>query len=329
MIIDGPQYCNWSRAIFEQMRAGGVTAVHVTVTYHEDFRGLVQQIADWNRRFIDHGDLICRASSVADIEAASASGRTAIVFGIQNPLPIESDLGLVEIIHALGVRFMQLTYNNQSLLGSGWQEPRDGGVTRFGREVIGEMNRLGLVADLSHAGERTTLEAIDLSARPVTVSHANPSWWRDTKRNVSDAVVRALAKRGGMLGFSLYPHHLKNGSACTLQDFTAMVRDVADRIGTAHIGLGSDLCQDQPDRVVQWMRIGRWTFPPAGSPDASATFPAQPGWFRDNRDFVRIRDGLADAGFTADEIAGIMGGNWFRFMKASFEPVSPKQGARA
>ncbi len=320
MIIDGTQYCNWTRAIFEEMRAGGVTAVHVTIAYHEGFRELVQVIADWNRRFIDHADLIVHARTTGDIEAAQAQGRTAIIFGSQNPLPIESDLGLVEILHTLGLKFMQLSYNNQSLLCAGWQEPIDTGVTRFGREVIAEMNRLGMVIDMSHSGERSTLEAIEISARPITVSHANPSWWRETKRNKSDAVIRALAKRGGMLGFSLYPHHLKNGSACTLPEFTSMVRDVADRIGTQHIGIGSDLCQGQPDAIVQWMRIGRWTFPAADSVDAKATFPAQPSWFQTNRDFPRVAEGLSRQSFTDAEIAGIMGDNWFRFMKVSFEP---------
>ena len=327
MIIDGTQYCNWQRSIFEEMRAGGVTAVHVTIAYHEGFREMIQVIADWNRRFVEHADLIVHARSTADIAAAKKTGRTAIIFGSQNPLPIESDLGLVEILHTLGLRFMQLSYNNQSLLCSGWLEPIDSGVTRFGREVIGEMNRLGMVIDMSHSGERSTLEAIDISARPITVSHANPSWWRDTKRNKSDAVIRALAKRGGMLGFSLYPHHLKDGSACTLAQFTGMVRDVADRIGTEHIGIGSDLCQGQPDQIVQWMRIGRWTFPPVDSADAKATFPAQPDWFQDNRDFHKIGDGLAQAGFKDTEIADILGGNWFRFMQTSFEPI-PSPSAR-
>jgi membrane dipeptidase len=320
MIIDGLQYCNWSRAVFEEMRAGGVTAVHVTIAYHEGFRETVQAIADWNRRFVSHADLICPARTAAEIAAADTSGRTAIIFGLQTPAPIEADLALVEILHTLGVRFMQLSYNNQSLLCSGWQEPRDTGITRMGREVIAEMNRLGMVIDMSHSGERSTLEAIDLSARPITVSHANPSWWRETARNKSDAVIRALAARGGMLGFSLYPHHLQGGSACRLDEFTAMVRDVADRIGTASIGIGSDLCQGQPDQVVQWMRVGRWTFPATDSVDATATFPAQPAWFQDNRDFEKIRAGLAQVGFTADEVQGIMGDNWFWFMRAAFAP---------
>ena len=104
MIIDGTQYCNWSRTIFEEMRAGGVTAVHVTIAYHEGFREMVHVIAGWNRRFIEHGDLIVQARTAADIERAAASGRTAIIFGTQNPLPIESDLGLVELVHTLGGR---------------------------------------------------------------------------------------------------------------------------------------------------------------------------------------------------------------------------------
>lgn len=329
MIIDGTQYCNWSRAIFEEMRAGGVTAVNVTIAYHEGFHEIVQVIAEWNRRFIEHADLIAHARSTTDIEVAQKAGRTAIIFGSQNPLPIGSDLGLVEILHTLGLRFMQLSYNNQSLLCSGWQEPADSGVTRFGREVIGEMNRLGMVIDMSHSGERSTLEAIDISVRPITVSHANPSWWRDTKRNKSDAVIRALAKRGGLLGLSLYPHHLKDGSACTLEQFTGMVRDVADRIGAEHIGIGSDLCQGQPDQIVQWMRIGRWTFPPVDSTDAKATFPSQPDWFRDNRDFGKIRDGLLKAGFKDGEVEGILGLNWFRFMQSLFEPLSSPSARRS
>jgi membrane dipeptidase len=322
MIIDGTQYCNWSRSIFEQMRAGRVTAVHVTVAYHEGLRETILGLTDWNRRFHEHSDLICHGRTTADIDKAKATGRTAIIFGMQTPAPIESDLGLVEILHALGIRFMQLSYNNQSLLGSGWQEPLDSGITRFGREVIREMNRLGMVIDMSHSGERSTMEAIALSRRPIAISHANPSWWRDTARNKSDAVIRALVERDGMLGFSLYPHHLKGGTACTLSDFTAMVRDIADRIGTANIGIGSDLCQGQPDSVVQWMRSGRWTFPPAGAADRLAAFPPQPAWFQGNQDFGKLRDGFADAGFSETEIAGILGGNWYRFMQASFEPFT-------
>ena len=172
--IDCCQYCNWSPKIFQQMREGGVDAVHVTICYHEDFRETVEEIVDWNRRFERHGALIAMARTASDIERARAAGRTAVFFGLQNASAIEDDIGLVEILHTLGVRFMQLTYNNQSLLGSGCYEAEDNGITRMGREVIAEMNRVGMAIDMSHSGERSTREAIDLSARPIAITHANP-----------------------------------------------------------------------------------------------------------------------------------------------------------
>ncbi|TIV06141.1 MAG: membrane dipeptidase, partial [Mesorhizobium sp.] len=130
---------------------------------------------------------------------ARASNRTAIFLGLQNPMPMEDDIGLIEMLFDLGIRFMQLTYNNQSLLGCGWMEKEDSGVTRMGREAIAEMNRLGMIIDLSHAGERTALEAIALSERPVVISHANPRWLRDSNRNVSKHVLQALREREGLL----------------------------------------------------------------------------------------------------------------------------------
>ena len=157
----------------------------------------------------------------------------------------------------LGARFMQLTYNNQSLLATGCYEAEDTGITRMGRAVIAEMNRVGLVVDMSHSGERSTLEAIEVSSRPIAITHANPSFWHPARRNKSDDVLKALAESGGMLGFSLYPHHLKDGSQCTLQSFCEMIARTAEMMGINHIGIGSDLCQDQPDSVVEWMRVGR------------------------------------------------------------------------
>ncbi len=319
--IDACQYCNWSPEIFRQLRAGGVDAIHVTVCYHEDFRETVENLIDWNRTFETHADLIMPGRFAADIDAAKASGRTAVFFGLQNCSAIEDDIGLVEILHTLGIRFMQVTYNNQSLLGSGCYEAVDAGISRMGREVIAEMNRVGLVIDLSHSGERTCLEAIDISARPVAITHANPSSWHNVPRNKSDAVLKSLAARGGMLGFSLYPHHLAGGTNCTLDSFTAMAAEVASRIGVDHIGIGSDLCQDQPDSVVEWMRNGRWTKGQTNIGLGKAVFPQQPEWFRDNRNFPTIRAGLAARGFTSGEVDQIMGGNWYRFFAQSFSPA--------
>jgi membrane dipeptidase len=322
LLIDCLQYPRISPKIFEQMREGGVDAVHVTIAYHETFREMVLNLEQWNRWFEDYPHMIFKGTCAADLGRAQATGRTAIFFGFQNPSPIGDDIGLVEICHQLGVRFMQLSYNNQSLLAAGCYEASDSGLTRMGRAVVTEMNRVGMVVDMSHSADRSTLEAIDHSTRPIAITHANPAWWHAALRNKSDAVLRALTGVGGMLGFSIYPHHLKDGPACALDGFCAMIEEAARRYGARHLGLGSDLCQDQPDSVVEWMRAGRWTKGVdfgEGSSQRSG-FPPMPDWFRDNRDFGRIRAGLSRTALTAEEIDGIMGGNWQRFYEDGFGP---------
>lgn len=318
--IDNLQYANWSEKIFRQMRDGGVDAVHVTIAYHENFRETVLNVEAFNRWFEQFPDLIFHGKWAADVRRAQETGRTAIFFGFQNPSPIEDDIGLVEVWHALGARFMQLTYNNQSLLATGCYEAEDSGVTRMGREVIAEMNRVGMVIDMSHSAERSTLDAIAISSRPIAITHANPAFWQPALRNKSDKVLKALAESGGMLGFSMYPHHLKDKSDCTVDSFAEMIARTAEMMGAARLGLGSDLCQDQPDSVVEWMRNGRWTKSlDFGEGSASAAgFPPQPQWFRDNRDFGNIESALARVGFDAAEVAGIMGGNWLNFYEVSF-----------
>ena len=321
-LIDGLQYANWSEKIFRQMREGGVDAVHVTITYHETFRETVANIEQWNRWFERFPDLIFQGRTAADIDRARDTGRTAIFFGSQNPSCMEDDIGLVEILHTLGLRFMQLTYNNQSLLATGCYEDDDTGLTRMGRQVVAEMNRVGLVVDMSHSGERSTLEAIEHSSRPIAITHANPHMWHPALRTKSDTVLRALGETGGMLGFSIYPHHLAGGSACSLQSFCDMIVRTADLMGPKNIAIGTDLCQDQPDSIVEWIRVGRWTKAidyGEGSADKPG-FPPMPTWFQDNRHFGAIREGLAAAGMDAQGIDGVMGANWYRFYADSFGP---------
>jgi microsomal dipeptidase-like Zn-dependent dipeptidase len=329
-LIDGPQYGNWSEVLFREIRAAGVDALHVTIAYHEDFRETVERIVDWNRRFEAHSDLILAGRVAADVERARASGRTAIFFGLQNPSPIEDDIGLVEILHALGVRFMQLTYNNQSLLAGGCYEAEDAGITRMGREAIREMNRVGMAIDMSHSAERSTLQAIELSSRPIAITHANPHAWHPVLRNKSATVLRALAESGGILGFSLYANHLKGGAACTREDFCAMVARTAELMGVAHLAIGSDLGQGQSDAVIRWMRDGRWNKSGAETPGlGKPVLPEQPAWFRGSRDFGNVREGLRAVGFGAEDVDAIMGMNWYRFFRDSFGPAEDRKSRAA
>ncbi len=311
-VIDGLQYSAWSREIFEQMRAGGLNAVHVTVAYHENTRETLTRLGEWNARFEAFPDLIRPVFEPGDIQRAKVEGRIGIIFGAQNCSPIEDEIRLVELMRRLGLMIMQLTYNNQSLLACGCYEAEDSGLTRFGKQVVREMNRVGMVIDMSHSAERSTLEAINHSEQPVIISHANPSHFHPALRNKSDKVIDAIAANEGLLGFSLYPFHLKNGPQCTLDDFCDMVAWTADRMGIDRIGMGSDLCQSQPQSVLEWMRNGRWSKAMdygegnsnnAGWPDALA-------WFGNSSDFPGIADALGKRGFSDEEVGKIMGGNW-------------------
>jgi len=323
MLIDGLQYCNWSEKIFKEWRSSNLTAVHVTISYHEQFRETVSNFEQWNKWFEQFPTLITPAFYADDIELAKIENKTAVIFGFQNPSPIEDDIGLVEILHRLGGRFMQLSYNNQSLLATGCYEDNDPGITRMGKEVIKEMNRVGMVVDMSHSSERSTFEAIELSSRPIVISHANPSFWHPAKRNKSNNILKKLAESNGMLGFSLYPHHLNNSSLCSIEDFCLMIAKTADFMGIDNIGFGSDLCQDQPDSIVEWMRVGKWTKEiDYGEGSASNPgFPEMPSWFKDNRDWDNIIVGLKNHGFSNQEINKIKGENWLSFFRKSFRSL--------
>ena len=315
--IDNLQYCNWSRKIFEINKEAGLDALHVTMVYHEDYDEFLDKLKEWNKLFKDNSDLIFLGKDYKDIDKAKSENKTAIFFGFQNCSPIEDNINLVEKIHEQGCRFMQLTYNNQSLLATGCYEKIDGGGTNFGREVIKEMNRVGIVIDMSHSAEKSTLDAIEISEKPIAITHANPSFWHNAKRNKSETLLKTLSESGGMLGLSLYPHHLKNNSECKLESFCEMVARIADIMGVKNIGIGSDLCLNQPNNVVEWMRNGTWTKAKnygEGSKDKPG-FPKQPDWFLDARGFNNLDRGLKTLGFKEKEVNDILGNNWYNFYK--------------
>mgnify|MGYP001490401445 FL=1 len=315
--IDNLQYCNWSREVFQINREAELDAVHVTVVYHEDYDEFLDRVKEWDNHFKENSDLIFLGKNFKDIERARKENKTAIFFGFQNCSPIEDDIGLIEKVHEKGCRFMQLTYNNQSLLATGCYEKTDSGVTNFGKEAIKEMNRLGIVVDMSHSAEKSTFDAIDLSKKPIAITHANPNFWHKALRNKSNDLLKALASSNGMLGLSLYAHHLKDSTNCKLESFCEMAARTVDIMGINNVGIGSDLCLNQPDSVVEWMRNGTWTKTKnfgEGSKNKPG-FPQQPDWFLDARGFKNLETGLKKIGFNTEDTNKILGNNWYNFYK--------------
>lgn len=312
LVIDGLQISRWSRDIFQNLRTGGLTAVNATCSVLENFRGTVANIAWWLKAFDDHADLIRPVTSAADIRAAKAEERTGIILGFQNTSAIEDDLSLLSILHALGVRVMQITYMEGNLIGQGCLERIDAGLTSFGLEAIEEMNRLGILIDLSHVGDRTTLEAIEASARPVAFTHANPRRLADHPRNKTDEQIKAVAAKGGVVGATVFPPFLPSGDDSTISEFIDVIDYLVDLIGLDHVAIGTDFTEDQPREFFDWLLTGRSQKGPAMELNYPIKLP--PG-ITGAADFPNITAALLERGYSEAQAGQILGGNWLRLFE--------------
>lgn len=321
--VDALQCSNWDRSLLEQWRAGNLACVHVTTSIWDGARETMRTLARWNRQFREDADIIAPARSVEDILEVASSGRTAVILGFQNTSPFEDDLGMVEIFHDLGIRVAQLTYNIANYVGSSCYEPVDGGLTRFGRNVIQEMNRVGMIVDLSHTGPTTSLQAIEASERPVMASHANAAAMWPHPRNLSDELLRVLAQHGGVLGCAPYPH-LTGGDEVSGRQWAEGVAHAVEVMGIDHVAIGTDSSHHFSDDDLRFIREGYWTHEAnygAGSPDKPGWLP-WPAFFKTPADFGNFDIVLNDVGFDATDRAKIMGGNLMRLYANGFAPES-------
>ncbi len=320
LLIDGLEYCNWNRELFENAHQAGLNAIHATLVYWENTEESFEKINYWHRLFKEHHDIIAHAKTTEDILHAKKNNKVAIIFGFQNSAPIANDIFLIEKFFEAGVRFMQLTYNNQTPLAGGCFEPKDSGVSRFGKAVIEEMNRLGMIVDLSHAGKKTCLDTIEISNKPVAISHANPSFFHKSIRNIDTDVLKKLASKNGFIGLSLYPYHLKDHSKCEPEDFCEMIKKLINIIGEDNIGIGSDLCLNWPDEIVMWMRNGKWTkkIDYGESKDKNPKWPELPSWFKQPSDLKNLFYILQKNSINEKTVYKILGHNWLEFMKLHF-----------
>lgn len=312
-VVDGLQINNWSRDVFEELRVGGVSGVNATVAVWEGTDETLRAVAEWYQLARRNSDLVVLAESADDIRKAKEDGRVAVLLGFQNTSPFGDDYRLVEAFSRLGVRVAQLTYNIQNSVGGSCYEPHDSGLTRFGMNLIAEMNRVGMLVDLSHVGNQTSLDAVQASAAPVAITHSNPTWYVDNPRNKPDEVLRAVAAGGGVIGCCLYPL-VVGGADAPLSGFCDMVSRLVDDVGPQHVALGSDCTRNWGDDYVEWLRSGRWRPPGA----ESARWPEWPTWFSGPEDFPQVTDGLLAAGLDETTIRGVLGENWLRLFDDVF-----------
>jgi len=304
IVIDGLNISRWGdEAVYRHLWEGGVTAINASVAVWEGTKQTLQNIGQLQRDFRKFEKYIRPVRQVSDIHSAKQEGKTGIIFGFQNSSPIEEDLNLVEVFHELGVRVIQITYNDLNFVGAGCYERRDVGLSQFGIDLVQEMNRLGMVVDLSHVGYRTTMEAIEVSEDPVWFSHANPMALKEHCRNKTDEQVRELVKKGGVVGVNIFPPFLKNGYDSTLDDVIDVFAYWADVAGIDHVSVGLDFTENQSEEWFRWLMCGKRK----NSPVYPLTLPLQlPKGIRRADDMPNLTDGLLRR-FRESEVQQILG----------------------
>lgn len=305
------------KPFLDRLLDAGVTAMVVTMGIGgigmgvDNFRSMVGTVHGYLCYFELEKKRLLHVLSAADLRRAKRERKLGIIFGVQGLAPkIDDDPSLIRILHKLGLRVAQLTYNERSSLGCGCLERPDGGLTQSGRVSVRELNHLGVVVDLAHAGDRTARDTIDFSAAPVVVSHANARALCDSPRNAPDDVIRALAARGGVIGITAYSPfcETKPGVRPTLDDYVDHVAYVADLVGIDHVAVGSDFFEGESD--VRFERFFRVRYPDVVRNYTLPTVYAD--GFSQVSHFPRLTERLLRRRFSEADILKILGRNFLR-----------------
>ena len=318
IVIDGLSISNWeSDAVFRRLRAGNITAINATVATWENFVQTMAHLSAWMRRFRERDDIL-QVKETADIYAAKEQGKTGIILSFQNASPIENELDRLGLFLALGVRVIQLTYHETNLLGSGCWERTDGGLSNFGVDAVREMNRLGIVIDLSHVGPKTTMDAIEMSEHPVAITHANARSFCGHPRNKEEDALRLLAEKGGVVGATSFANFLPKGFDSTVEDFVDAIDDMVERVGIDHVAIGTDSTHDQPLEFWHYIGSQQGTKFPSTFADGSVPYTElsfQPKGIDSPAEFPNLAEALVNRGYSAEDITRLLGGNWMNLFE--------------
>ncbi len=332
IVFDGCTFfCEGYSANLEK---AGTTVLNVTVPMTDDDVGdAVRNIANYYQLFRDNPKLML-IETVDDIYRAKKENRVGFIIGTQNSRPLyHRYLGpMVEIFYRIGMRISQLCYNERNFAADGCGTDANAGLSREGRELIQEMNRVGMILDLSHVGERSSLEAIEISEKPCIFSHANPRKWCNVPRNLSDEQIKTVAAKGGVVGLTPYaPLNWKGGDAIpTMDDFLDNMEYVIDLVGIDHVAVGTD-SEISPgayprDEILYAMRTLQHTVGNYYLHFADRIFEAfNLNGFSGMQDFPLLTQNLLDRGWDEESIRKILGLNMVRVFKEVWKEQSEGQ----
>jgi len=322
-IIDGMGEIrvDYEMTLLDEVIASGMTAVQVTAgtpSLHgeEAFEDALKELADYEHYIDTHRDRLLRATQALDLDRARDEKRLALLYQFQNAAPIADKLDRLDLFYRLGVRCVQLTYNSRNLLGNGCMERTDEGLSNFGIEVVEKMNAIGMLVDVSHSGPVTTDDAVRFSKSPIAFNHSSCATVFEHPRAKTDAQLRALADKGGVIGiFQLNPS-LGPKERNTLEDYLNHIDHAVRVAGIDHVGIGSDrehrtIPDTKEERQKLESEMARIRLP--GSPPVH--WPFFLSELNHPRRMETVRAGLERRGYGAPEVEKILGGNFYRLYR--------------
>lgn len=300
-------------------KEGGVTVIAPTISFERPMSETIKEIAEWIQKLHRDSDLLLQIMSVSDIYKAKKENKVGILFAFQDTVPLNDDLNMVEFYQKLGLRIIQLCYNRKNSVGDGCSERVDSGLTNFGEKVIEEMNRCGIVVDLSHTGYRTTMEAIEVSRKPVIFSHSNVKAIHDSERNLSDDQIKAVALKRGVIGMNGFPAFVAKNPRPHLTDLLNHVDYIARLVGTDYISIGMDYFQGMAGVASdEEVKVGYEGLIKAGIWDPKV-YPAPPWHYPEGVEMPdkmsNLTAALLSRGYSEEDVKRILGENLIRVFK--------------
>lgn len=319
IVIDGCSF--FSQGWHERLAIAGVTALQMTVPWPgDDFRRAVRRYQHYYR-LVNEDARLGLVTSTEDIRQFKREGRVGFILGSQDADILETDPGLVEVYHRLGVRVIQISYNERNLLADGCLEPTNAGLSRFGKAVIREMNRVGIQVDLSHVGERSSLEAMDISTKPCIFSHSNPKARADNPRNITDEQIRRCAETGGVIGLSPWPPICWTGgpNPPSLDDLIGHIEYVVDLVGIDHVAIGTD-SEATPGAYPKELRtsLGATYGPVTGRFQETHPGVRHTAGFESMEGFPNLTAALLERGWRPEDVRKLLGENLLRVYRESW-----------
>ena len=321
-VVNGLALASDLSVLVDTMSRGGVSAANWTVPgpgglMSTDLAGTVRSIAGIRSSMEGMSGRAILIETPTDLRRIRDEGIVGVILGFQDSLPIEGRVELIGVFQKLGIRVIQLTYQRRNLVGDGCGEPVDSGLSAFGRDVVAELNHVGVVIDLSHTGPRTSLDAIEVSADPCCFTHAGVAALNDHPRNKSDEAIRALAGGGGVMGILSISGYLRAGGGTEgtgIDDVIDHVAYVADLVGVDHVGLGLDIVEGMTESEFDHELMDSLfvEFPELLGSGGDTWANYRPAGLRSMADCRVITERLLHRGFTDEEVAKVLGHNFVR-----------------